>query len=119
MKFTKLVLRELIFSNTLDWKFRATKMRRFYPNRFVKSIKEIPIPPSRKLRKNDKVTFEEEEKLLRTAIGQLNWVTTQTQPDLSYVELSMITDRATVDHLFQANKVFVSFVSLIIAGKLH
>ena len=38
---------------------------------YVKSIKEIPITPSRKLRKNDKVTFEE-EKHLRTAIGKLN-----------------------------------------------
>ena len=49
----------------------------------------------------------EEEKLLRTAIGQLNWVATQTRPDLSYdvLELSMITNRATVDHLLQANKV--------------
>ena len=73
---------------------------------YVKSIKEIPIRPSRKLRKNDKVTSEE-EKLLRTAIGQLNWVATQTRPDLSYdvLELSMITNRATVDHLLQANKV--------------
>ena len=73
---------------------------------YIKSVKQIPITPSRKLRKNDKVTFEE-EKLLRSAIGQLNWVATQTRPDLSYdvLELSMITNRATVDHLLQANKV--------------
>ena len=74
--------------------------------RYIDSIKEIPISSAQKLRKHDKVTSEE-EKLLRTAIGQLNWVATQTRPDISYdvLELSMITNRATVDHLLQANKV--------------
>eukprot|EP00111_Clytia_hemisphaerica_P012072 TCONS_00035475-protein len=85
---------------------------------YVKSIKEIPISPSRKLRKNDKVTSEE-EKLLRTAIGQLNWVATQTRPDLSYgvLELSMITNRATVDHLLQTNKVMRKLKSEVLQIK--
>jgi len=73
---------------------------------YIASLKEIPIFPSCKLRKNDRLTLDE-EKRLRMTVGQLNWVHTQTRPDILFdvLELNMIIKSARVEHLLQANKV--------------
>ena len=51
---------------------------------------------------NDKETRD-----LREVIGQLNWICTQTRPDISYdvLELSMATKHPQVEHLLKANKI--------------
>jgi len=64
------------------------------------SLKEIPILPSRKLRKNDRLTLDE-EKSWSIELGLH-----QTRPDISFyvLELSMIIKSARVENLLQANK---------------
>ena len=73
---------------------------------YVNELKEIPIDPLRKNVKDYPVTSEEKESL-RSLIGQLNWLATQTRPDLSYAvsELSSAVKEATVAHLLKANKI--------------
>ena len=50
---------------------------------------------------------EEETKQYRGIVGQLNWISTQTRPDISFdvCELSSVFDEAKVDDLLRANKV--------------
>ena len=47
-----------------------------------------------------------EKKALRSAIGQLNWLATQTRPDLAFAVSDLGSDQknATVKHLIKANK---------------
>ena len=49
---------------------------------------------------------EDEETQLRTLIGQLNWIASQTRPDLSHyvLQLSMKVNKATAKTLILANK---------------
>ena len=72
---------------------------------YISTLVEIHITPSRKMRKYDDLT-KEEEKELKTVIGQLNWIATQCRPDLSFqvLELSTINKFAKVEQLIQANK---------------
>ena len=50
----------------------------------------------------------EEKKLLQRMVGQLNWVATQSRPDMSYtmVELSAKTKTPEMEDLKRINKVF-------------
>ena len=50
---------------------------------YVKSINPIIIDSSRKSNKNDPVT-REEKRQLRGAIGQMNWISGISRPDISF-----------------------------------
>ena len=47
-----------------------------------------------------------ERKQMMTVAGQLNWLATQTRPDLSYdaLELNMSKKQPTIENLIRANK---------------
>jgi len=69
-------------------------------------MEPIPLTSSRQSQKASKLT-PEEIALLRSIVGQANWVASQTRPDLCYdvLELSMCLSRhPEVCHLIQANK---------------
>ena len=72
---------------------------------YIQSISPIHIGKERLLRKQDSVS-NEELKSLRILIGNLNWVATQTMPDLLFgcCELMGLTKNATVEDI-EANKV--------------
>ena len=72
---------------------------------YENEMKEIPINQKRKADKSSPLTKREMEQLRATA-GQLNWIATQTRPDLSYdaLELNMCRNHPTVDQLLKANK---------------
>ena len=67
---------------------------------------EIDITSTRSKEKDSPINDEEREKL-RSAIGKLSWLATQTRPDLAYdvCELSTSLKHGTVDLLLKANKV--------------
>ena len=75
-------------------------------NGYSNTVSEIPINVSRRMHKNDMINTAE-EKQLRTLIGQLNWIASQTRPDLSYdvLQLSVKVNKATVETLILANKI--------------
>ena len=66
---------------------------------------EIDVHPSR-LSQNSEPINSQERTSLRQLVGRVRWVADQTRPDISYdeLELSMITNKATVSDLFKANK---------------
>lgn len=72
---------------------------------YTDELHEVEIDSSRKADKERKLD-EKEKTLLRSVIGQLNWLATQSRPDLSYAvsELSSNQRNATVKHLIKANK---------------
>ena len=74
-------------------------------NKFTMELKEIEINASRKRETNLPLT-EKEKTDLRSAIGQLNWLATQTRPDLSYSVSSLGSSlkEACVRHILKANK---------------
>ena len=69
-----------------------------------KKLKCIPVEWSRNLKDRISATEVTETKQL---IGQLNWLATQTRPDLSYdvSELSSMLKQENVECLKQANRV--------------
>ena len=72
---------------------------------YAGEIAEIPVTANRKSDKSSPLNKQEMETLRATA-GQLNWIATQTRPDLSYeaLELNMTKNNATVEQLVRANK---------------
>ena len=58
--------------------------------------------------RTENLTSEERE-LFRSAVGKGRWLTDQTRPDCSYdeLELSMMSNRATVSDLLKVNKMFL------------
>ena len=62
---------------------------------------------------------EEETKQYRGIVGQLNWISTQTRPDISFdvCELSSVFDKAKVDDVLRANKVVKNAQSRAVAIK--
>ena len=72
---------------------------------YESELKEIPITMNRRSNKTSPLTKKETESLRSTA-GQLNWLATQTRPDLSYeaLELNMSRKEPTVEHILKANK---------------
>lgn len=73
---------------------------------FIEKLEEIPITVKRASNKHDSLN-KQERKQLRAAIGQCNWVASQTRPDISYdvIELSMICNDPLVQHIVNVNKV--------------
>lgn len=73
---------------------------------YIKSILPIPISHARSSNKNDALNKEETD-ALRSIIGQLNWVSTQSRPDISYdvLELSNSLKSPKVENLCKANKI--------------
>ena len=73
--------------------------------KYTEELQEIKIDLSNK-ESNDRLITEDERKSLRSVVGQLNWLATQTRPDLSFSvsELGSNFKEATVKHLVKANK---------------
>ena len=72
---------------------------------YVAEMEEIPVTYKRKSDKSSPLTKAEMQSFRATA-GQLNWVATQTRPDVSYdaLELNMNMNNATVEQMLRANK---------------
>lgn len=75
-------------------------------NSYIESITEIPVPAARVAQK-EFLLKQSEVTQLRGAIGQVQWASNQTRPDISYdaLELSTTTKEPKVKDLLQANKV--------------
>lgn len=73
---------------------------------YIKELEEIPVTYEKRQDINALLKGEDKENL-RSLIGQLNWISTQTRPDLSYnvCSLSNSYKVATVETLLNANKV--------------
>lgn len=73
-------------------------------NEYVKKLKYILVEADRNLKDTISTTEITE---IRQVIGQLNWLATQTRPDLSYdvSELSSILKQQNVECIKQANRV--------------
>lgn len=73
--------------------------------KYLEDLKEIEIETNRRKEKQSPIT-EVERQELRSAIGKLNWLATQTRPDLSYevCELSTSLKNGTVELIMKANK---------------
>lgn len=72
---------------------------------YIDSLQGIPVSVMRASGKQNMLT-QGEITQLREVIGQTNWVTTQTRPDINFdvLELSMTTKHPKVENLIQANK---------------
>ena len=73
-------------------------------NNFAETLQKIPVSLSRD--QSEPVT-DKERKLLRAAVGQLNWLAGISRPDLSFdvCQLSTRISQATIRDLIDANKV--------------
>ena len=81
-----------------------------------KYMEEIEIVEIDKPNQKDRILLPHETQQLRRVAGQLNWVSTQTRPDMAYVTSvvnSSIKD-ATVRDLVTANK----FIKLLKCNEL-
>ena len=73
---------------------------------YIKSLNEVEVSHKKaKLRNN--ILNDEEVHKFRSVIGQLNWIGTQTRPDISYdvCSLSTMLNKCTVGDMIDANKV--------------
>lgn len=73
---------------------------------YADEVEEVEIDKHRKCNTNLPLNGEERD-ALRSLIGKLNWLSTQTRPDLAYAvsELGSSLKNATIKHLIQANRV--------------
>ena len=74
-------------------------------NDYCRDLKEIPIQPSRKLQANKTLT-EEEKTQLKSAAGKIQWVTSQTRPEMAYhtCQISNSGKSPCIKLLNEANK---------------
>ena len=74
------------------------------------TIMKIEVRTKRKREKNYELT-EEEKELFRSAVGKGRWLTDQTRSDCCFdeLELSMMTNKATVNDILKINKMFLKF----------
>ena len=76
----------------------------FSQDSYIDSMEEVEIQ-----KKTDKsrVLNEDEQALFRKICGQLNWISTQSRPDIAFdvCQLSTRLNTATVQDILQANKV--------------
>ena len=77
-----------------------------HQNDYVDSLEEIDLTQARASRRLDHLGKRELQDY-RALVGQLNWLGTQTRPDVAYdvCELSTVLNVATVDDVLRANKV--------------
>ena len=73
---------------------------------YVKTLSPLLIKHSNNRSRSDDLQ-EDEKKEYRAIVGQLNWISTQTRPDISYdvCELSSFFKTAKVDDALRLNKV--------------
>ena len=73
---------------------------------YISELEEIPIEQSRKSQPNMSLN-DAERQALRSLIGKLSWLSTQTRPDISFAvsQLSSNFNKATMKHVNQANKI--------------
>ena len=73
---------------------------------YIQNIKEIEINRERKIDKDSAINFDEKQQL-RSTIGQLNWVSTQTRPDITFdtCEVSVRLKDATIRDIIKVNKI--------------
>ena len=73
---------------------------------YAATINKIPVTGRRAAMKTSDLS-EEEKTEYRSLVGQLNWIATQTRPDILFdvCELSVNFQNATVEHLLRLNKV--------------
>ena len=73
---------------------------------FAATIADVPLSLERSKQKSSPVT-EEERTSMRSTIGQLNWLSGMTRPDLSFevCQLSSKVTQANVEDIIQLNKV--------------
>ena len=74
-------------------------------NEYVKSVQPIQISAGRANQKSVPCN-EIEMKKFRSLVGQINWLSTQSRPDLSFdaLELSCNMSHPRVEHILQGNK---------------
>ena len=72
---------------------------------YIMSLETLKVDLKSKTRNSD--SSDNEKDKFRALVGQLNWVSTQTRPDISFdvCELSSILEKAKIDDLLRANKV--------------
>ena len=77
-----------------------------HQNDYVDSLEAIGLTQARASRRLDKLGKRELHDF-RALVGQLNWLGTQTRPDISFdvCELSTVLNAATVDDALRVNKV--------------
>lgn len=73
---------------------------------YIKSLKPVEISHKRSLKK-DTLLNEDEKHKYRSVVGQLNWIGTQTRPDISFdvCGLSTLFGKCTIGDMMDANKV--------------
>ena len=74
-------------------------------NNYAEEIENVPFEI--KGRKNEEKVSQSELRGLRSIVGQIHWISSQTRPDLSFdaLELSIERNNASVSTLKRANKV--------------
>ena len=72
---------------------------------YISSLHKIEINTTRASQKSSKLTTAEESDY-RSLVGQLNWIATQTRPDVAFdtCELSTAAQSATVENILKLNK---------------
>ena len=94
---------------------------------YIRSLNQIEISHKKSQRKSMNLN-EDEMHQYRSVVGQLNWVGTQTRPDISFdvCALSMQFGKGTIGDLMEANKVVkrvktdqVSLFFPVLTGNIH
>ena len=73
--------------------------------KFIESLNDIPINIKRMTRKFDDAN-EKEQQFFRAAVGQINWLASQSRPDIAFdvLEMSMQANKPKVMHLIKVNR---------------
>ena len=74
--------------------------------KYVQEVQEIELESDRAKQRQDELNSEEKQKMQAT-IGQLNWLSTQTRPDIAFdvCDLCSRINCATVDDILSLNRV--------------
>ena len=77
-----------------------------HQNDYIASLEAIRLSHERATQRGSQLGKQELEEF-RALVGQLNWLSIQNQPDVSFdvCELSTVVSKATIDDVLRANKV--------------